>query len=133
MIKISTNICVGIEDKQYSVIPPFCMIEQRMIDSNAFREVQKKCPSALLAYTLIKLQLREKKDKKTKRIISTNRYNLKFPYAHAERYLSRGAFKRAIKALTKYGFIEITEPGGRLHNPAEYALSGGWINYKENS
>ena len=132
MIKISTNICVGIEDKQYSVIPPFCMIEQRMIDSNAFREVQKICPSALLVYVLIKLQLRERRDNKAK-IISTNRHNLKFPYAHAERYLSRGAFGRAVRALTKYGFIEITTQGGLLHNPTEYALSGGWINYKENS
>jgi len=90
----------------------FVAIPHSMIDSPAYIKLTQP---AKTAYTLPKRQKR-----------SGIQDKVKFPYSHAERYMDRKIFTRAIRQLVELGFIEKEDYGGLYRRTNVYRFVEGW-------
>ena len=90
----------------------FVPVLRHMIESEAFKKLTN---ASRVAYLLLKSQI---KNGDQKEII--------FPYAHAQPYMNRNTFGRAIKQLIEFGFIEKMQYGGLYRRTNVYRLSEKW-------
>jgi hypothetical protein len=91
---------------------PFIPILKHMITSQAFMNLTNP---ARVAYLLLKAQC--------------NKYGqneVKYPYSHAEAYMDRHTFQKAISQLIENGFIEKSSCGGLYRRTNVYKFIEAW-------
>src|SRR4030042_6032421 len=79
-------------------LPPFVPILKDMIKSPAYQQITN---ASRTAYLLLKAQCKHYDD-----------IEVKFPYSHAQPYMNRNTYSRAIQQLEEFGFVERSFIGG---------------------
>ena len=95
----------------------FVPVLKYMITSQAFINLTNP---ARVAYLLLKAQCNK-----------FGQNEVKFPYSHAEKYMDRHTFQKAIKQLIDNGFIEKTSYGGLYRRTNVYKFKEDWRKVKE--
>lgn len=103
--------------KKKNKLPPFVYITKKMLSSDAFKELSNTSRIALL---LLRAQLK-----------SHDQKEVIYPYSHAQEYMKRDTFARAIKKLEKMGFIKKTQYGGLYRKTNVYTFTDAWEEYKK--
>ena len=94
----------------------FVPILKHMINSQAFKNLTNP---ARVAYLLLKAQCNK-----------FGQDEVKFPYSHAEPYMNRHTFQKAIKQLVENGFIEKSSYGGLYRRTNVYKFVNNWRDRK---
>lgn len=102
----------GKRKKANTIGESFVPVLKHMIGSPAFKQLTN---AARVAYILLKSQCKEFGQKE-----------VIFPYSHAEAYMDRKTFSRALKQLAELGFIEKTQFGGLYRRTNVYRLIEKW-------
>ena len=93
-------------------LPPFVPILKEMINSEAFKKLTN---AARVTYLLLKAQC-----------CKMNQEDVKFPYSHAQHYMDRHTYAKAITQLRELGFIEKSQEGGMYRRTNIYKLVDTW-------
>lgn len=93
-------------------LPPFVYLTKEMLQSPAFKKLTN---SARVTYLLLQSQNK-----------SANQAKVIFSYKQAAEYMDRHTFSKAIKQLSNYGFIEISQFGGLYRRTNEYKFVEAW-------
>lgn len=87
-----------------------------MLTSDAFKKLSN--PSRV-AFLLLRAQL--KNHEQTEVI---------YPYSHAQEYMKKDTFARAIRELEEMGFIRKTQFGGLFRKTNAYCFTDEWETYQ---
>lgn len=87
-----------------------------MVNSPAFKKLTN---AARVAYLLLKCQCKE-----------AGQREVIFPYGHAEPYMTRHTYSKAIRQLVEFGFIEKSDRGGLFRRTNVYRLIEKWRAFK---
>lgn len=108
------------------------VIEKRLIESQAYRELSGKAPQVLMDF-MAKRQLEKKpgRDSRREEWRIINNGKITYTYEEAETWgMSRPTFVRALDNLIDHGFIDIAQTGAGLYKLCTlYALSERWKNW----
>jgi len=103
--------------KRKNRLPPFVYITKKMLTSAAFKKLSNPSRVALL---LLRAQLK-----------NYEQTEVVYPYSHAQEYMKRDTFARAIKELEGMGFIRKTQYGGLYRRTNAYTFTDSWEAYNE--
>ena len=95
---------------------PFVPILKPMVNSLAFKKLTN---AQRVAYLLLKCQCKE-----------AGQREVIFPFSHAESYMDRHTFGKAIKRLIELGFILKTDFGGLYRRTNVYKFIDDWRKIK---
>ena len=87
-------------------------ILKHMINSQAFKNLSNP---ARVAYLLLKAQCNK-----------FGQNEVKYPYSHAQTYMDKKTFNKALKQLTENGFIEKSSYGGLYRRTNVYKFVEAW-------
>ena len=112
------------------------VIDRQMIQSRAFLALTGASPQVLLLF-LARRKLAEIGSRVGKKSWAiTNNGDIVFPYSQAEKHfgITKPRFRRALKQLIEFGFLDINHHGGGLvKDCTTYFISERWKKYgKEN-
>lgn len=111
----------------------FCLLESRLIESEAFLNLSGKAAILVLIRFHQKAHRRRAKGRKgIKNMVITNNGQIIFTYSEAQELgISRKTFHRVLRELVEdRGFINIREPGNWfLRQPTKFAISERWKRY----
>lgn len=98
--------------KKNRIGEPFAPLLKAMVKSVAYKKLSNP---ARTAYTLLLCQCSE-----------PGQREVIFPYSHAEDYMNRHTFARAIRQLCELGFIEKSDFGGLYRRTNVYRFTEDW-------
>ena len=96
--------------KKKDRLPPFTPTENNLIDSDIYKKLTN---ASRVAYLLL---CRQKKH--------FNQTEVCFPYSHAQEYMNRNTWSRAIKELIACKMIEKKQEGGLYRRVNIYTIHG---------
>lgn len=100
--------------------PPFIMVEHPLFDSEAFNSLSHSTVRVLISI------MRRKNGKN-----GTHEAPIECPYQAMNGNMSTATIAKAIRELSKKGFIELARHGGLMKQTNLFVFSGEWVNWRK--